>query len=225
MHTSAAPLFVAGHVQRYVIKSESNSMNLYKYRSLDGWKFIFDILLHKRLYAARYKDLNDPMEGYYTFASGKNVSSAYSEEISSAKNEWRLCSLSSEYRSTLMWSYYGGGHSGIAIGISKPRKKPNVLIERVRYDNTVSLSGDPNYSPSDAAIEILSQKLYSWHHEKEYRIFSRDEFIKVSIREVLLGCKIANDDEALIRKFVEGLRPEIEIRKLRRSELIADYGH
>ena len=85
MHTSAEPLFVAGHVQRYVIKSESNSMNLDKYRSLDGWKFIFDILLHKRLYAARYKDLNDPMEGYYTFASGKNVSSAYSEEISSAK--------------------------------------------------------------------------------------------------------------------------------------------
>ena len=199
-------------------------MNLYKYRSLNDWKYIFDIFLHKRLYSARYQDLNDPMEGYYTFASGDDISSAYSRQISDEKDEWRLCSLSSECRSTLMWSYYGGGHSGIAIGISRPRKRPNIRIEQVRYDNTVSLSVNPDYSPQEAAIEILSQKLYSWKHESEYRIFSRNEFIKVNIKEVLLGCKIAKDDEALIRKFVEGLRPEIEIRKLRKTKLIADYG-
>lgn len=199
-------------------------MNLYKYRSLNDWKFIFDIFLHKRLYAARYKDLNDPMEGYYTFASGRDVSSTYSRQISSEKDEWRLCSLSAEYRSTLMWSYYGGGHSGIAIGVSRPRKKPNCQIEKVRYDNTISLNRNQIISPRDAAVEILSQKLYSWKHEKEYRVFTRDQFIRVSIKEVLLGCKIAKDDEALIRKFVEGLKPEIEVRKVRKTELIADYG-
>ena len=36
---------------------------LYKYRSLDNWKFVLDIFLNKRLYAASFYDMNDPMEG------------------------------------------------------------------------------------------------------------------------------------------------------------------
>ncbi len=199
-------------------------MNLYKYRSLDDWKFVFDIFLHKRLYAARYKDLNDPMEGYYSFASGNAVSTAYSERISSEKNRWRLCSLSAEHRSTLMWSYYGGGHSGIAIGISRPRKKEDIHIEKVRYDNTISIEGAEFEAPRDISVKVLSQKLHSWRHEKEYRIFSREQFIRVNIKEVILGCKIAKDDEALIRKLVEGLKPEVKIQKMKKSGLIADYG-
>ena len=190
---------------------------------MDDWKFIFDIFLHNRLYAARYKDLNDPMEGYYTFASGRAVSLAYSQQLRSEKDEWRLCSLSAEHRSTLMWSYYGGGHSGIAVGVTLPSTIRGSQIKEVTYDNTVSLNRK-KISPRAAAVKVLSQKLYSWRHEKEYRVFSRRQFIEVRINEILLGCRIAKDDEALIRKLVEGIKPRIDVRKLRRAELISDYG-
>ena len=40
-------------------------MILYKYRALEPFRFFVDILLNKRFFAARYSDLNDPMEGQY----------------------------------------------------------------------------------------------------------------------------------------------------------------
>ena len=38
---------------------------LYKYKSLDNLMWILDIILNKRLYAAKYTELNDPMEGIF----------------------------------------------------------------------------------------------------------------------------------------------------------------
>ncbi len=38
---------------------------LYKFRSLENWKFVLDIVIHKRLHAAPFDELNDPMEGRY----------------------------------------------------------------------------------------------------------------------------------------------------------------
>ncbi len=52
---------------------------LYKYRSLDNFKNFVDIILKNRLYAARYKDLNDPMEGQYYYRHGE-TKSKYSRE-------------------------------------------------------------------------------------------------------------------------------------------------
>ena len=43
---------------------------LYKYRSLEDFKKLVDILINKRLYASHYKDLNDPMEGQYYYNDG-----------------------------------------------------------------------------------------------------------------------------------------------------------
>ena len=37
----------------------------YKFRSLDNIRHFLDILVNNRLYAARYDELNDPMEGAY----------------------------------------------------------------------------------------------------------------------------------------------------------------
>ena len=52
------------HLSRYLAMSQPL---LYKYRSLDNWKFLLDILINKRLHAARFQDLNDPMEGRYYY--------------------------------------------------------------------------------------------------------------------------------------------------------------
>jgi hypothetical protein len=36
---------------------------LYKYRSVENWKFLEDIFSNRRLFAATFRSLNDPMEG------------------------------------------------------------------------------------------------------------------------------------------------------------------
>ena len=78
---------------------------LYKYRSLDNFKNFIDIILKNRLYAAKYKDLNDPMEGQYYYRTGeldRNIRDRLAEE----KGELRLCSLSRVNNNELMWSHY-----------------------------------------------------------------------------------------------------------------------
>jgi len=44
---------------------------LYKYGSLNNFKYFVDIILNNRPYASPYFDLNDPMEGYYSYPNGK----------------------------------------------------------------------------------------------------------------------------------------------------------
>jgi hypothetical protein len=90
---------------------------LYKYRSLGNWKFVLDILLNKRLYAASFATLNDPMEGRYFYFKDE-VTRQFRAAILYQKTGWKICSLSKTATNTLLWSYYAGGHTGIAVGVA-----------------------------------------------------------------------------------------------------------
>jgi hypothetical protein len=202
-------------------------MLLYKYRSLADWKFVLDIIAHRRLYSASFLDLNDPMEGYYEYATDRETSHEYerfAETIEAARSGWRICSLSENERSTLMWSYYANGHTGVVIGVEPPRQSHGRRLERVMYDNTITVA-QSDEPPEDIAVRILSQKLYSWSHEREQRVFSPTltPFIPVTIRELLIGCRASRDDENLLRSVTEVLAPDVEIRRLKASELEPDY--
>ena len=49
-------------------------MSYFKYKSLDNLKHFLDIIANNRLYAAKYNELNDPMEGsYLTNEKNKNI--------------------------------------------------------------------------------------------------------------------------------------------------------
>ena len=89
---------------------------LYKYKSLQNFKFFVDIILKKRLYASKYKDLNDPMEGQYYYREGE-LRREIKEKILSQKNEYRICSLSRINNNELMWSHYADGQRGVAVGV------------------------------------------------------------------------------------------------------------
>ncbi len=43
----------------------------YKYRGIKEFRYFVDIILNKRLFAAPYFDLNDPMEGHYLDIRGQ----------------------------------------------------------------------------------------------------------------------------------------------------------
>ena len=82
---------------------------LYKYRSLSNLKRLIEIVLDSKLYASRYKELNDPMEGYYSY-SREIV--PYKKEINRLKKESLICSLSKSNYIGMMWIMYADEGKG-----------------------------------------------------------------------------------------------------------------
>lgn len=198
------------------------SPTLFKVRSLDNWKFVIDIIVNSRLYAAPFHTLNDPMEGrYHTF--GVEVSRAYRRALLESKRRRNICSLSQKSDSTLLWSYYAGGHTGVAFGVQLPQPAPagvDLEVRAVRYDNGVHLGpAEVRQSPDKVALEILTQKQMPWIHEAETRVFTSSNFVPVKLKNLILGCRISPADEELIRALASKWHPRLKISKIDASQL------
>lgn len=182
---------------------------LYKYRGLDNFRNFVDILLKNRLYAAKYKDLNDPMEGQYYYQTGelnRNIRDKLLEE----KGELRLCSLSKIKDNQLMWSHYANGQRGVAIGLRI--NNAEYTVRTIQY-NGLAYIRNQDFN-DQTAVEILSHKLDIWNYEEEVRIFVRDKhFIDVRIEEVITGVAMSNADFSFVRELIEKINPSIRIIK------------
>jgi len=162
---------------------------LFKYRSLENWQFLLNILVNKRLYAALFKDLNDPMEGrYYYF--GDEMTKAFRRVVRARKDDWRICSLTKDPNNTLMWSYYSGGHTGVALGLTVPSSS-SYRIRDVFYDSQIGIGPNSLRRPArEVALDILSQKQLSWAHEREVRVFSPSAYVPIRLREIGSASKL-----------------------------------
>lgn len=179
---------------------------LYKYRSLENFKFFVDILLNNRLYAAQFKDLNDPMEGYYYYRLNKSEQKRFNEE----NLYLRICSLSRKNDDELMWSHYAQGQRGVAIGVKTFDLQKKIIP--VQYNGFPEISF-PNIN-LETVKEIFSHKLPAWHYEEEVRIFlQRRMYFKVSIEEVITGRAMNTRDYSLITDLVKKINPNIKIIK------------
>lgn len=180
---------------------------LYKYRSLDNFKNFVDIILKNRLYASKYKDLNDPMEGQYYYRAGelnRNIRNKLLEE----KGELRLCSLSRVRDNQLMWSHYTNGQRGVVIALRIDDAQ--YTVRPIQYNGLVSIR---NQDFNDqTSTEILSHKLEVWNYEEEVRVFVRDRhFIDTKIEEVITGVAMSNSDFSLVRELIEKINTSIRI--------------
>ena len=175
-------------------KKKDTAKVLYKYRSLDNFKFLVDILLNNRLYAAKYTDMNDPMEGIYCFHSGK-LDENIRKKLLGEKGKLKICSLSEVNNDILMWSHYANGHRGVAIGVDIDDKKYE--ISSIQYDGHTYISNQ-NYC-NQSAKEILTHKVDVWSYEKEKRIFcDSGDYIDVKIVEVITSIKMEKKEIYLI---------------------------
>jgi len=202
------------------LEATMNNDIFFKYRSLQNWKFVLDIFIKKRLYAAVFKEMNDPMEGRYFYASDP-VSLEFGRAMRRQKKQSRICSLSRNPRNTLMWSYYADGHKGIAVGINVRNLRKNAyLVRDVRYDMEVNLDRSKiRAGPKAVALDILSQKQYSWRHEEEVRVFSGDHFVDIDIQQIYFGCLIDRTERDLITALVKMTAPRAKLAQLKRSQL------
>ena len=88
---------------------------LYKYRTTDNWQFLEDIIVNRRLYAAPFRDLNDPMEGFYDPSDRIQKLDDYAglaRELLSQKHTVGICCFTDTPDNELMWTHYADSYTG-----------------------------------------------------------------------------------------------------------------
>ncbi|WP_196140644.1 hypothetical protein [Aliikangiella sp. G2MR2-5] len=125
---------------------------LYKYRSLDNFQFILDILVNQRLYATSFDEMNDPMEGHYTHSN--NMTPEIIGDFDRYYKEIKICSLSKEKNEPLMWAHYADGARGIVIGVELEKSTD---FREVKYDGPSFLLAN-KASSKERAKNVLRYK-------------------------------------------------------------------
>jgi hypothetical protein len=179
---------------------------LYKYRDFNNFERVLDIILNKRLYAAKYTELNDPMEGIFRHRGlHKDILAKLKEE----KEILRICSFSRKCNDSLMWAHYANGEKGIAIGI-KEECLAFPVIRNVNYSGIME-----HVTANTMVQDILSCKNQEWCYEQEVRVFTKKEYINIEIEEIIMGSRITSEHEKIIKKLKDKIGYDFEITKLR----------
>lgn len=181
----------------------------YKFRGLQNLKHFIDIILNKRLYAPRYDELNDPMEGVYLIdPSNSNIIRLLKEK----KYRTRICSVSKDYKHTLLWAHYADGHKGCCIEVSVPTERG--VPEEINYVNYLPIINDLREGK-----DLLIHKSTVWEYEKEVRFFSKNQFLNVKVHRVIFGKKITKEDFNFYKKLIQSIDPNIDVRIICENEL------
>ncbi len=183
----------------------------YKYRSLssvESFRFFLDIILNNRLYAANFKDLNDPMEGIFQSYNDKNIINYVKGE----KNKWKICSITDSFKNTLLWSYYADGHNGCCIKfevVEEEKFKP----EKITYIKNIDDIKKEDLSPQTAK-RLLLKKSKLWELENEFRILSEEQYIPIRITKILFGVKVESSTFNFYKKLIKKIDNQIQIKQL-----------
>jgi hypothetical protein len=126
-----------------------------------------------------------------------------------------------------MWAHYSDHHTGVAYVFDSPRnptlplfEDPKVLWGNVVYSSTLPevkvFQGKTNEAMLSALLEdIVLTKSVEWSYERELRFFGRHiqqamVFNSASLRAVVLGRRISDENEALARTLVRDFNQEHE---------------
>lgn len=181
----------------------------YKFRGLQNIKRFIDIILNERLYAARYDELNDPMEGVYlTNPRNRNIIRLLRKE----KYKTRVCSLSKGYRHTLLWSHYADSHTGCCIEVSAVNERE--VPTTVRYIDHIPVENDVQEGKN-----LLAHKSTVWKYENEVRYFRKSSYLNVTIYRIIFGLKVSEKDYLFYKKLINAINHRIEVCKISENEL------
>ena len=195
----------------------------YKYRSLANMKRFIDILMNRRLYASKYLDLNDPMEGFFLY--DKNVPRNVVTKLRDERATTLICSLSKTPFNGLMWSMYGDEHKGCCIKLRVT--SPNWEEVEVNYNGIKTVVTNRN-----ATIQtILGAKSVQWQHEEEVRYINtnpKSPYLKIEIDTIFFGAKMSRADVSFYTELINMAnkaypkKKPIKVEKLTKDDI--DFG-
>ncbi|MDF4558991.1 DUF2971 domain-containing protein [Vibrio parahaemolyticus] len=190
-------------------------MRLYKYRTLKNFQFLLDIIVNKRLYAGKYLEMNDPMEGVYTHQS--SLLDEQHKAIADALSDTKFCSLSQHHDDPLLWAHYADGNRGCVIEVELPQ---GVDCRPVIYSGPSHINIEMDLEIKERAKRILTHKAEWWNYEQEVRVFpiSGSYIDNIIIHEVIIGEKADRTEAALLRKIIEKVEPSVSVIDRRNSK-------
>lgn len=125
------------------------------------------------------------------------------EEARKLVEKSRFCCFTTNWKSTLQWAYYAGGHTGVAIEFD-PLRSPKVLLPLypIRYLKKYPFN---NYiqDPNRAFIDLLMVKSRVWRHEQEVRVWHDNivngHFVPTALRSITFGVNCPDNYISVIR--------------------------
>ena len=204
-------------------KAPKDAVYLYKFRGVSNLRWLIDILVRQRLYAASYDELNDPMEGYFLF--DPSTEADVKANLRDLRKRTGICSLSKNYTNTLMWSFYGEDHKGICIKLAVTSK--GWEKREIRYEKSLPVITDE----PKKYLDLMSSKSIHWKYENEeryIRVFDsqgkmrKSRFLSIYIDAIYLGYKMNDKDVTFYTKLFQSLLPYLtkdKIRQLKRTEI------
>lgn len=166
-------------------------MKAYKFRPASQIQYAFDIMLNNRLFCADWRQLNDPMEGMFAYSYKSSREDDIKEQVAQVieqKKGLKVCSLAKTFDCHLLWAHDASGFEGLAIEVELPDGAPE--IKEVGYRGVfASLTFADNFSPEQAAEEVLSSKYREWEYEQEVRVLQRDAYyyLPSPVKRVIAG--------------------------------------
>ncbi|RXJ94815.1 hypothetical protein CRV00_05645 [Malaciobacter molluscorum] len=187
-------------------------MKLYKFKSLANFEFVADILVNKRLYAANFTELNDPMEGIFTPDDKEEFINAVKDE----KLKLRVCSMAQNISNPLLWAHYADSFKGVCIEVEVDESL--VEYEKINYTPFTAIVGSEPcfsgfsdkgrpihkaYSANEWAKVILRNKFEEWRYEEEVRLFSNNIFISngINVTGLYLGLRVSDIYKEVLNKI------------------------
>ncbi len=179
------------------------SRKLYKYQSfLSFTKFYPNSYIKNVAHFSNWKELNDPLEGYFRTSLYNNIN-----ELINEKNSVKILSLSKGYDNFPLWAHYASSRKGVCLEytIDDDNLPNDILLSDIKYGQDFpSIDSDNDFRHN--AIHVLSCKLFPWSYEKEVRLFSfgDEPFVSnpaIQLTGIIIGALAGNENQKRFRKI------------------------
>lgn len=205
-------------------------MMFYKYMSLEKFERFIDVLINKRLYAACYRDLNDPFEGEFNWRSMEKKRKV---DFFKTMSKARICSLQvvneEAPSNNLMWAHYADAHKGCCLKVSVDVEENEEWIGvPMNYRDVLPIIEEKDLKLD--VQEVLSYKSKEWSYENEYRFIrffdkkpNEKVYINVKIDTIYLGQKMIAKDKEFYAKLIRKMDSSIKIKKMIKGKDVDFY--
>ncbi|MCL1121723.1 DUF2971 domain-containing protein [Shewanella seohaensis] len=187
----------------------------YKYKSLDNFEFLLDLILKERLYAALHHELNDPMEGVVKING--TIPKDKEQEWDELIKTFRLVCFSRDKDHPLMWSHYADGARGCVIEF---QLMDDQQVHNVTYLKKPMLT--ERHMTRGKAEEILVYKEKHWKYESESRCLlgENNTFLPIYIKSVTFGSRAEKSKVDMLLHILSLCKPNLKVSVMSEQDLV-----